>query len=85
MMVQKVTGRGTGVREANISEQNWAGDNYVQIQNERLQSTKKDLTIHIGRGSKTIRASELPKRLNRPTGRGMIVSSGRGTRSYLLQ
>ena len=39
--VKKITGRGTGIREAELEDQNWAGDDYRKVQSERLKKVGK--------------------------------------------
>lgn len=60
MKVTKVTGRGTGKREADVSSQNWAGDEYRKAQQERLAKIGKNITLSLGRGDRTMALKDLP-------------------------
>jgi len=81
MKVQKITGRGTGIRETPYIEQSWAGDAYREKQQERLQKVPKNLTVHIGRGVRTIKAGNIPEPAPRPSTEGMTRITNRGTGS----
>ena len=81
MKVHKITGRGTGIREAPYIEQSWAGDAYRERQQERLQKVPKNLTVHIGRGVRTIKAGNIPVPAPRPSTEGLTRITNRGTGS----
>jgi len=79
MKVTKVTGRGTGKREADISSQNWAGDEYRKTQQERLAKIGKNVTLSLGRGDRTMALKDLPAPKARPSTEGMARVTNRGT------
>ena len=79
MKVTKVTGRGTGIREADVSSQNWAGDEYRKSQQERLAKIGKNITLSMGRGEKSIPLKDLPAPKSRPSTEGMVRVTARGT------
>lgn len=79
MKVTKVTGRGTGKREAEVSSQNWAGDEYRKIQQERLAKIGKNVTLSLGRGDRAMALKDLPAPRSRPSTEGMVRVTNRGT------
>jgi hypothetical protein len=79
--VKRITGRGTGIREDEVEELNWAGDQYREAQSERLKKIKKNITLHLGRGTKTTTLKELPEPKPRPSTEGMTRITSRGTDS----
>jgi hypothetical protein len=79
MKVTKVTGRGTGKRETEVSSQNWAGDEYRKTQQERLAKIGKNVTLSLGRGDRTIALKDLPAPQARPSTEGMVRVTNRGT------
>jgi hypothetical protein len=79
MKVTKVTGRGTGKREAENSSQNWAGDEYRKTQQERLAKIGKNVTLSLGRGNRTMALRDLPAPKSRPSTEGMVRITNRGT------
>lgn len=79
MKVTKVTGRGTGIRQTDASPQNWAGDEYRKIQQERLAKVGKNITLSLGRGDRSMALKDLPAPQNRPSTQGMIRVTNRGT------
>lgn len=81
MKVTKVTGRGTGKREADVPSQNWAGDEYRKAQQEKLAKVGKNITLSLGRGNKTVALKDLPAPRARPSTEGMVRVTNRGTGS----
>ena len=79
MKVTKVTGRGTGKRETEVSSQNWAGDEYRKTQQERLAKIGKNVTLSLGRGDRTMALKDLPAPQTRPSTEGMVRVTNRGT------
>lgn len=73
------TGRGTGTKETTIGPQNWAGDQYRKIQQERLAKIGTNLTLVTGRGNKSISLKDLPTPQKRPSTEGMVRITNRGT------
>jgi len=60
-----------------VDEQNWAGDAYRKFQQTSLESVKKNLTVHLGRGIRTSRLEDIPR--PRVSTEGMTRITGRGT------
>ena len=81
MKVKKSSGRGTGTREEEIKEQNWAGDAYRKEQSEKLKKTAKNVTLSSGRGVGTRKLKDLPEPKPRPSTEGMTRVTSRGTGS----
>ena len=84
MTVKKVirsSNRGTGTYEAEVKEQNWAGDAYRKVERERLKKVPKDATLHLGRGVRTVKAGDIPQPRPRPSTEGMTRVTNRGTGS----
>ena len=79
--VIKTGHRGTEVHEAEITEQNWAGDAYRKIELEKLQKIPKNTIMHLGRGVRTLKAKDIPNPLPRPDTEGMTRITNRGTGS----
>ncbi len=79
--VKKITGRGTGIREAELEGQNWAGDDYRKEQGEKLAKIGKNLTVHLGRGDRTTKLKDIPEPASRPSTEGMTRITNRGTGS----
>ncbi|MEM2785405.1 MAG: hypothetical protein QXW37_04700 [Candidatus Nitrosotenuis sp.] len=79
MQVIKVTGRGTGIRKAEVSAQNWAGDSYRKVQQERLAKIARNLTLVMGRGEKTLNIKDLPAPRPRPHVKSLTCVTNRGT------
>jgi len=73
--------RGTEVHQAEVGEQNWAGDTYRKVEKDRLQKIPKDTTLHLGRGVRTTTAGEIPEPQPRPSTEGLIRVTNRGTGS----
>ena len=79
--VIKVGHRGTESHEAEVGEQNWAGDSYRKVEQDNLKNIPKNTTLHIGRGVQTITANEIPEPEPRPSTEGMTRITNRGTGS----
>ncbi len=79
--VRKITARGTGIREAEYEEAKWSGDTYRKEQQKRLGKIPKNLTMHIGRGTRAIKAGDLPEPSPRPSTEGKTRITSRGTSS----
>lgn len=82
MKLRKVGNRGTRVYEKDVGPQNWAGDAYREYELNSLEKIKKNLTLHLGRGTRTAKKSDLPKPRPRPSTEGMtrIINRGTGSR-----
>lgn len=78
--VKKVTGRGTGTREADVDDQKWAGDAYREEQKKRKEAAA-NRTVHTGRGTGSMKLKDVPDPKPRPGTEGMTRVTGRGTGS----
>ena len=76
--VVRVGSRGTSRRIAEKDADNWTGDAYRDVQAKRKEASK-DRYISMGRGTKKVKFSDIAETSGRPSGKGMWVSSGRGT------
>jgi len=81
MKVRKVTARGTSIRETELEDENWTGDAYRKIQQERLGKVGKNVIMHLGRGIRTAKAGNIPNPNPRPSTEGMTRITNRGTGS----
>ena len=79
--IMRVGNRGTKVRETEVEQQNWAGDAYRKVEQERLKKIPKDTTLHLGRGVRTVKAGDLPEPKPRRSTEGMTRITNRGTGS----
>jgi len=79
--IRKTTGRGTGSREVDISDQNWAGDAFRKTQNVKKKELDPNTVISLGRGGKTVRLKDLPEPEAKPSTKGITRITGRGTGS----
>ena len=70
------TGRGTGTRDIDDGEKNWAGDAYRKKQAE-MKEKAKNRTIHTG----TRKLGDIPDPQPRPSTEGRTRITGRGTGS----
>ncbi len=82
--VVRVGGRGTSRRIAEKESDNWTGDAYRAVQAKRKEASK-DRYISMGRGTKTVKFSDIAETSGRPSGKGMWISGGRGTRRRKLE
>ena len=81
MKVKKVGSRGTKAYVKDEGPQNWAGDSYRKVEQERLAKVPKSETMHLGRGVRTTMAGEIPDPQPRPSTEGMTRVTNRGTGS----
>ena len=79
MKVRKVTARGTSIRETELEDENWTGDAFRKIQQERLGKVGKNVIMHLGRGLRTTKAGNIPIPNPRSSTEGMTRITGRGT------
>lgn len=79
MKVRKTTNRGTSTTDANVGEQNWAGDSFRKFQQHKFEKIGKNVTMHLGRGIKTTRSDNLPAPKPRLSTKGMTRVTNRGT------
>ena len=64
-----------------MDDQNWAGDSYRKVEQDKLAKIPKGETMHLGRGIKTTTAENLSEPKPRPSTEGMIRITNRGTSS----
>ena len=76
-----VTHRGTEIHEAEVGEQNWAGDSYRKVEQDSLKIVPKNTVMHLGRGVRTTTAGKMPEPQPRPSTEGMTRVTNRGTSS----
>ena len=74
----RVGGRGTSRRIAKKEEDNWTGAEFKNSQEKRKEEAKNSY-ISVGRGTSKIKFGDMDTTSQRPSGKGMWVSSGRGT------
>lgn len=79
--VRKVGSRGTKAYEKDEGPQNWAGDAYRKVEQDKMKKTPSGETMHLGRGVRTAKAEDLPEPKARPSTEGMTRVTGRGTGS----
>ncbi len=81
MKVRKVGCRGTESYDVELEPQNWAGDAYRKKELDRLNKVFKNLTMHLGRGIRTVKLRDIPDPQPRPSTEGMVRITNRGTGS----
>ena len=74
----RVGGRGTSRRIAKKEEDNWTGAEFKNSQEKRKEESKNSY-VSVGRGTSKIKFGDINTTSQRPSGKGMWVSSGRGT------
>ena len=80
----RVGGRGTSSRIAKKEDQNWTGSAFKNLQEKRKEESKNSY-ISVGRGTSKIKFGDINTGSQRPTGKGMWVSTGRGTGKRLIK
>lgn len=81
MKVKKIGRRGTKSYDSEVGDQNWAGDAYRKVEQEKLAKVSKGKTLHIGRGVRTTTTKNLSEPKPRPSTEGMTRVTNRGTGS----
>ena len=81
MKVRKVGRRGTESYDVELEPQNWAGDAYRKKELDQLNKVFKNLTMHLGRGIRTVKLRDIPDPQPRPSTEGMVRITNRGTGS----
>ncbi len=76
--VVRIGGRGTTRRIIEKPEDKWTGEQYREYQKKKKEAAK-DVYIHTGRGTKSIKLGDIAETTGRPSGKGRWVSTGRGT------
>jgi len=74
------TGRGTGTKEVDSVQKDWAGDEYKKIQDEKKKQTA-NRTVSMGRGTGSRKLGSVPDSKPTPSTEGMTRITGRGTGS----
>ena len=81
--VVRVGGRGTSRRVTDKESDNWTGDAYKKLQDERKDAAKNRY-VSMGRGTKRVKFSDVATTSGRSSGKGMWISGGRGTKRRKL-
>ncbi len=82
--VVRVGGRGTSRRITSKESDNWTGDAYKKLQDERKEKAK-NVYVSMGRGTKRVKFSDIATTSGRSSGKGMWISGGRGTKRRKLE
>ena len=82
--VVRVGGRGTSRRVVDKQTDNSSGAAFKEYQDKKKEASK-DRYISTGRGTKTVKFSDIATTSGRPSGKGMWISGGRGTRRRKLE
>ncbi len=77
--VVRVGGRGTSRRVTDKQADNWTGAAYKEFQDKK-KAAAGDRYVSMGRGTSRIKFSDIATTSGRTEGKGMWVSSGRGTK-----
>ncbi len=77
--VVRVGGRGTSRRVTEKQADNWSGAAYREFQAKK-KAAAGDRYVSMGRGTKRVKFSDIATTPGRNEGKGMWVSSGRGTK-----
>ena len=81
--VVRVGGRGTSRRVTDKESDNWTGDAYKKLQDQRKEAAKNTY-VSMGRGTKRVKFSDVATTSGRSSGKGMWISGGRGTKRRKL-
>ncbi len=76
--VVRVGGRGTSRRIVDKEADNWTGSSYKEYQDKK-KAAAGDRYVSMGRGTRRVKFSDVTNTGGRNEGKGMWVSSGRGT------
>lgn len=82
--VSIVGGRGTSKRTVKKEDENWTGYAFKNLQEKRKEQSKNSY-VSVGRGTSKIKFGDINTTSQRPSGKGMWVSSGRGTGKRLVK
>jgi len=77
--VVRVGARGTSRRVVDKQSDDWTGSAYRDLQKKRKEAAG-DRYVSMGRGTSRIKFSDIAETSGRSDGKGMWISSGRGTR-----
>ena len=78
--VKRITGRGTGAKEAEVEDQKWAGDAYREEQ-EKRKTKAGNTTVTTKRGTRKMKLKDLPEPRARKSTEGRTRVTARGTSS----
>jgi len=81
--VVRVGGRGTSRRVIDKQADNWSGAAFKEYQDKK-KAAAGDRYISMGRGTRRVKFSDIAETSGRSDGKGMWVSSGRGTKRRKL-
>ncbi len=81
--VVRVGGRGTSRRVVDKQADNWSGAAFKEYQDKK-KAAAGDRYISMGRGTRRVKFSDIAETSGRSDGKGMWVSSGRGTKRRKL-
>ena len=76
--VVRVGSRGTSRRVVEKQADDWTGSAYRDLQKKRKEAAG-DRYVSMGRGTSRIKFSDITETSGRTSGKGMWVSTGRGT------
>ncbi len=76
--VVRVGGRGTSRRVVDKQADNWSGSAFKDLQKKKKDAVG-DRYVSMGRGTRRVKFSDIAETPGRSDGKGMWVSSGRGT------
>lgn len=77
--VKKVGRRGTVSYVSDYEKLNWAGDDYRAYQQKKIKGIDPNATVHVGRGTKTLKRKDIPEPNPRRSTAGMTRVTNRGT------
>jgi len=77
MLISSMSARGTK-RFKPKREMKWAGEAYKKYQDAQ-KAKAGDAYVTMGRGTRSIKLSDIKETSGRPSGKGMWVRTGRGT------
>ncbi len=81
--IVRVGGRGTSRRVVDKQTDNWSGAAFKEYQDKK-KAAAGDRYISMGRGTRRVKFSDIAETSGRSDGKGMWVSSGRGTKRRKL-
>ena len=81
--IVRVGGRGTSRRVVDKQADNWSGAAFKEYQDKK-KAAAGDRYISMGRGTRRVKFSDIAETSGRSDGKGMWVSSGRGTKRRKL-
>ncbi len=79
MGIVRVGGRGTSRRVADKDADNWTGTAYKDLQKKKKDAAG-DRYVSMGRGTRRVKFSDIAETSGRSEGKGMWISSDRGTK-----